>query len=61
MGSASAKVSKPLDLTEIDDPQDTDFGNYGFPFENLVIEGGGARGVAYIGALRVLFHLFTNL
>eukprot|EP00058_Branchiostoma_floridae_P025461 XP_002610951.1 hypothetical protein BRAFLDRAFT_105617 [Branchiostoma floridae] len=54
MGSASAEVSKPLDLTEIDDPQDTDFGNYDFPFENLVIEGGGARGVAYIGALRVL-------
>ncbi|XP_078578096.1 uncharacterized protein LOC144863011 isoform X2 [Branchiostoma floridae x Branchiostoma japonicum] len=54
MGSASAKVSKPLDLTEIDDPQDTDFGNYDFPFENLVIEGGGARGVAYIGALTVL-------
>ncbi|XP_066303690.1 uncharacterized protein [Branchiostoma lanceolatum] len=54
MGNASAKGAKPLDLTFIDDPQDKDFGNYDFPFENLVIEGGGARGVAYIGALRVL-------
>ncbi|CAH1246997.1 Hypp7805 [Branchiostoma lanceolatum] len=54
MGNASAKGAKPLDLTVIDDPQDKDLGNYDFPFENLVIEGGGARGVAYIGALRVL-------
>ncbi|XP_078578103.1 uncharacterized protein LOC144863013 isoform X2 [Branchiostoma floridae x Branchiostoma japonicum] len=57
MGSVFAKPmeeKKPLDLTVIDDPQDKDFGNYDFPFENLVIEGGGARGVAYIGALRVL-------
>eukprot|EP00058_Branchiostoma_floridae_P009056 XP_002594544.1 hypothetical protein BRAFLDRAFT_104465 [Branchiostoma floridae] len=48
------KVRKPLDPTAVDDPQDTDFGNYDFPFENLVVEGGGARGVAYIGSLRVL-------
>eukprot|EP00058_Branchiostoma_floridae_P009055 XP_002594543.1 hypothetical protein BRAFLDRAFT_130803 [Branchiostoma floridae] len=48
------KERKPLDPTAVDDPKDTDFGNYDFPFENLVVEGGGARGVAYIGSLRVL-------
>ncbi|XP_078571607.1 uncharacterized protein LOC144859187 [Branchiostoma floridae x Branchiostoma japonicum] len=45
---------KPLQVSEVDHPQDKEFGNYDFPFENLVIEGGGARGVAYVGALRVL-------
>ncbi|XP_066265652.1 uncharacterized protein [Branchiostoma lanceolatum] len=43
-----------LDLTEIDDPEDERFLKYDFPFENLVFEGGGARGVAYVGTLRVL-------
>ncbi|XP_078571605.1 uncharacterized protein LOC144859186 [Branchiostoma floridae x Branchiostoma japonicum] len=45
---------KPLQVSDVDHPQDKEFGNYDFPFENLVIEGGGARGVAYVGALRVL-------
>ncbi|CAH1226005.1 Hypp74 [Branchiostoma lanceolatum] len=27
---------------------------YNFPFENLVLEGGGAKGTAYIGAMKVL-------
>ncbi|XP_019634691.1 PREDICTED: uncharacterized protein LOC109477772 [Branchiostoma belcheri] len=27
---------------------------YNFPFENLVLEGGGAKGIAYIGAMKVL-------
>ncbi|XP_078693478.1 uncharacterized protein LOC144923120 [Branchiostoma floridae x Branchiostoma belcheri] len=27
---------------------------YNFPFENLVLEGGGAKGIAYIGAMMVL-------
>ncbi|KAI8521357.1 hypothetical protein Bbelb_011110 [Branchiostoma belcheri] len=55
MGNAeSQEEKKPLDVTAIDDPRDKEFGNYDFPFENLVIEGGGARGVAYVGALRVL-------
>eukprot|EP00058_Branchiostoma_floridae_P006697 XP_002592185.1 hypothetical protein BRAFLDRAFT_88078 [Branchiostoma floridae] len=55
MGNLLSEEEKtPLDVTDVDDPQDRDFGNYDFPFENLVIEGGGARGVAYVGALRVL-------
>ncbi|XP_035670646.1 uncharacterized protein LOC118412112 [Branchiostoma floridae] len=55
MGNFYSQEEKaPLDVTDVDDPKDKDFGNYDFPFENLVIEGGGARGVAYVGALRVL-------
>ncbi|XP_078685504.1 uncharacterized protein YqhO-like [Branchiostoma floridae x Branchiostoma belcheri] len=30
------------------------FSKYKFPFENLVLEGGGAKGMAYVGALKVL-------
>ncbi|XP_035685306.1 uncharacterized protein LOC118421908 [Branchiostoma floridae] len=30
------------------------FAKYIFPFENLVLEGGGAKGAAYVGALKVL-------
>ncbi|XP_019630243.1 PREDICTED: uncharacterized protein LOC109474380 [Branchiostoma belcheri] len=30
------------------------FRKYIFPFENLVLEGGGAKGMAYVGALKVL-------
>ncbi|CAH1238838.1 Hypp5643 [Branchiostoma lanceolatum] len=55
MGNSHSQEEKvPLDVTDLDQPKDKDFGNYDFPFENLVIEGGGARGVAYVGALRVL-------
>ncbi|XP_035662131.1 uncharacterized protein LOC118406311 [Branchiostoma floridae] len=43
-----------LNLTEIDEEEDDEFLKYDFPFENLVFEGGGARGVAYVGTLRVL-------
>ncbi|CAH1229597.1 Hypp241 [Branchiostoma lanceolatum] len=30
------------------------FSNYEFPFENLVLEGGGAKTIAHIGAIKVL-------
>ncbi|XP_078656598.1 uncharacterized protein LOC144902844 isoform X1 [Branchiostoma floridae x Branchiostoma belcheri] len=32
----------------------TDYSQYDFPFENLVLEGGGNRGLSYFGALQVL-------
>ena len=37
-----------------------------FPFTNLVLEGGGVKGIAYAGALKVLeektsFHKLTKL
>lgn len=32
-----------------------------FPFENLVFEGGGNKGMAYVGALQVFFFNFLGL
>ena len=29
------------------------FQDYDFAFENLVLEGGGAKGIAYVGAMKV--------
>lgn len=34
-------------------PQDVPFDRYCFPFENIVFEGGGSKGLAYCGAVRV--------
>lgn len=31
---------------------------FSFPFENLVFEGGGNKGMAYVGALQVFFSVF---
>ena len=28
--------------------------NFDFPFENLVLEGGGNKGVAYVGTIQVI-------
>ncbi|CAH1271108.1 Hypp4562 [Branchiostoma lanceolatum] len=36
------------------DVDGTNFRQYTFPFENLVLEGGGAKGAAYVGALKIL-------
>lgn len=43
MNLARCAPSSPVDLTK-----------YDFPFENLVFEGGGNKGLAYCGAVRVL-------
>lgn len=34
---------------------------FSFPFENLVFEGGGNKGMAYVGALQVFFSVFMLL
>ncbi|XP_019645469.1 PREDICTED: uncharacterized protein LOC109486195 [Branchiostoma belcheri] len=48
IGSFRVGISREID-------QDfTDYSQYDFPFENLVLEGGGNRGLAYFGALQVL-------
>lgn len=47
----------PSHLSEIDlvamkiDPKD-----HTYPFENLVFEGGGSKGLAYCGAVKVKYH-----
>ncbi|KAK0061355.1 hypothetical protein Bpfe_009161 [Biomphalaria pfeifferi] len=34
--------------------ENVDIKDYDFPFENLIFEGGGNKGLAYIGCIRVL-------
>lgn len=40
-----------------------DIDKYEYPFENLAFEGGGNKGLAYCGAVRVsfVFRMFNNL
>lgn len=33
--------------------RDIPYQDYEYPFENIVMEGGGAKGLAYVGALQV--------
>ena len=44
------------DTTVVDDDI---FKNYDFPFTNLVFEGGGNKGMAYVGSLQVTFLCLT--
>ena len=34
---------------------------YDYPFTNIVMEGGGSKGMAYVGALEVQFVEFTEV
>ena len=34
---------------------------YDYPFTNIVMEGGGSKGMAYVGALQVQFVEFTEV
>lgn len=45
---------------EQDESDVKDISHYKFPFENLVLEGGGVKGVAYVGLLKV-FHIIVNM
>ncbi len=47
---ATATAGKDSILT---DEEKEELSGYEFPFENLVFEAGGAKGIAYIGAVRV--------
>ncbi|CAH1229599.1 Hypp242 [Branchiostoma lanceolatum] len=46
--------SKPAAEAKLPDLGAERFQKYNFPFENIVMEGGGAKGIAYIGAVKVL-------
>ncbi|CAH1225008.1 Hypp42 [Branchiostoma lanceolatum] len=51
------RQSRPACTPELPDDLGTiakKYRAYNFPFENLVLEGGGAKGTAYIGAMKVL-------
>ena len=57
LGSSVASYSSSqLFRTVVDDVgivDDDMFRNFDFPFENLIFEGGGNKGMAYVGALKV--------
>ena len=37
------------------------FGDYVYPFENIVFEGGGNKGLAYAGAVRVRSAFYLSI
>eukprot|EP00058_Branchiostoma_floridae_P013306 XP_002598794.1 hypothetical protein BRAFLDRAFT_74527 [Branchiostoma floridae] len=51
MGGGESKPTVEAKLPELGAER---FRKYNFPFENMVMEGGGAKGIAYIGAVKVL-------
>ncbi|XP_078666084.1 uncharacterized protein LOC144908394 [Branchiostoma floridae x Branchiostoma belcheri] len=51
MGNNGSTPSTPAKLPVIDG---TRFRKYDFPFENLVMEGGGVKGLAHLGAVKIL-------
>jgi len=56
-GLMSGQSSQGLLETTLDDALAIDyaiFNNFNFPFKNIVFEGGGMKGLAYVGALQVL-------
>jgi arachidonate 5-lipoxygenase len=52
--SAEAVALPPLDSVKVQPVRPDGSGRTTFPYENLAFEGGGAKGYAYIGAVRVL-------
>ena len=59
---ASQNGTTLIDFTS-DDPLAVDyeiFMNHNFPFENIVLEGGGIKGLAYTGALMVSIVIYVH-
>lgn len=57
-GMFGSVTSTKLLASVIDDKravEDDIYKNFDFPFENLILEGGGNKGMAYVGALEVYF------
>ncbi|XP_077864026.1 uncharacterized protein LOC144349247 [Saccoglossus kowalevskii] len=57
MGAAESKddvVEEILNNDSLTTTEDKELTNYEFPFENLILEGGGVKGVAYAGVIKVL-------
>ena len=59
LGSSAATLLMETVADNSNMVDDDIFENYDFPFTNLVFEGGGNKGMAYVGALQVgfLFHV----
>ena len=50
---SNASVSDASWYTDNSSVRFTEYENYDYPFENVVFEGGGNKGLAYCGAVRV--------
>ena len=60
----ASKTGSKLLAAAIDDSKAIDdniFRNFEYPFTNLVFEGGGNKGMAYVGALQVRFFLMVYI
>ena len=57
LGGMFGSVSSTKFLTSVQDDkravEEDIYKNFDFPFENLILEGGGNKGMAYVGALQV--------
>lgn len=61
IGSIASFSGSKLFSTVVGDADKVDvdiFNNFNFPMENLVFEGGGNKGMAYVGTLKVFRQLF---
>ena len=61
---ASERGSQMITLASVDGGNKIDdeiFKNYEYPFTNLVFEGGGNKGMAYVGALEVCLFSFLMM
>ncbi|MFM1790647.1 MAG: hypothetical protein RLZZ526_974, partial [Actinomycetota bacterium] len=54
LSNAEPKDLPPVSSLKVPPVKPTGQGHTTFPYENLAFEGGGAKGYAYIGAVRVL-------
>ncbi len=54
----SRVVSKSMDNIMTVEDEYAEFKEYDFPFENIVLEGGGVKGLAYCGAIQVSICLY---
>ena len=56
-GHGSKMIIENIEPEDFDDGDDDDVANlyhqFEFPFDNLVFEGGGNKGMSYVGAIRV--------
>lgn len=55
----AAEVTEKLSVKESTSLIDETYKGFEFPFENLVLEGGGNKGMAYVGALQVIIFMLN--
>ena len=43
-----------------DEIQEIQYQDYEYPFENIAFEGGGAKGIVYMGVMKVMYSVIEN-